>query len=141
MRRFFDSRINAVLIAVAALEALAMIFLQGAAAEGISPNPTNCATNYFQCKNDCGLNPNFGTDTKISTYSEWLTCNSSCSADQAKCVGTPVGTNPTPHCPGGVERNGQCIENAPLPAGAPAKCKGAACDAAPIGGEGGNKKN
>ena len=104
------------------------------AALALPPQPADCAGAYSQCTGACGPNPNFTTGDNIPSYSDWLSCNSSCSSDQAKCNTTPIQHPVSPPCGSGKQANGGC-QNAPVPIKTPptAKCKGAACNVAPLG--------
>jgi hypothetical protein len=106
---------------------------QLAAAEPPSPTP-NCRGAYSQCINACGPNPNFTTGDNVPSYSDWLSCNSSCSSDQAKCNTTPIQHPVSPPCDQGKPGSGNC-QNAPGPIKTPPtpKCKGDACNVAPLG--------
>jgi hypothetical protein len=110
-----------------------MVLPQFAAAEPLPPT-TNCGEAYSQCTAACGINPNLTTGDNVPSYSDWLSCNSSCSSDQAKCNTTPIQHPVSPPCVESKPGSGNC-QNAPGPVKPPpaAKCKGEACNAAPIG--------
>jgi hypothetical protein len=76
-----------------------LIFAQGANA--LPPSQSECGVAALKCQQDCGQNPNFGTNFNWGTYDEWFGCMSNCNSEAAQCnLKTSLPPPPPPPCKG-----------------------------------------